>query len=126
MASVSGIALSGIAAATLKLSASASNLANIDDVSAVGSVGYQPAGVEDTAQPGGGVQATAVTLKPATYLAYEPDSPLANTTGLISMPQIDPIAEIANQIEGSEAYAFQLKTFQVADDEQQALLDMSA
>ena len=125
MNSVAGIALSGMTAATLKLSASASNLANIDDVAAVGAVGYQPLGVQDQAMAGGGVRATVATLKPASYLAYDPTSPLANGQGLVSRPRIDPVAEIADQIEAGHAYAFQLQALRIADEEQKALLDMT-
>lgn len=123
---VAGIAVSGMTAATLRLSASASNLANIEDVSAVGAVGYQPVGVQNQALVGGGVIATAVNLQPASYLAYDPTSPLANGQGLVSKPQIDPIAEIASQMEAGQAYAFQLKAFRIADEEQKALLDMTS
>ena len=46
---VAAIAQSGIAAATLKLNASASNLANANDTSALGAKGYQPIQVNNTA-----------------------------------------------------------------------------
>ena len=126
MNSVAGIALSGLTAATLKLSASASNLANIEDVAPVGGAGYQPLGVRQQSLAGGGVVATAVNLRPASYLSYDPASPLANGQGLVSKPQIDPVAELANQMEAGQAYAFQLKALKIADQEQKALLDMTA
>lgn len=125
MNSVAGIAASGMAAATLKLSASASNLANIEDVAPVGAAGYQPIGVQTTPLAGGGVAATAVTLKPASYAAYDPTSPLANGQGMVAKPEIDPISEIGNQIQAGQAYAFQLKTLQIADEEQKAIFDMT-
>jgi len=126
MNSVAGIAASGMTAATLRLSVSASKLANIEDVAPVGAADYQPQGVQTTALPGGGVSATVVTLKPSSFNAYDPTSPMANGQGLVSMPEIDPVSEVANQLQAGQAYAFQLKTFQVANDEQKSLLDMSA
>ena len=119
-----GIAQSGLAAASLKLSASASNLANIDDTSSVDAPGYQPLATQTTALPGGGVSAQAVTLKPAAYQAYDPTSPLADVQGMVDKPQIDEIGEIGNQIQASQAYAFQLKTLQAANEEEASLLDM--
>jgi flagellar basal body rod protein FlgC len=90
----------------------------------VDEVGYQPLATQNTALPGGGVSAQAVTLKPASYQAYDPTSPLADAQGMIDKPQIDEIGEIANQIQGGQAYAFQLKTMQVANEEEASLLDM--
>jgi flagellar basal-body rod protein FlgC len=126
MTNVAGIALTGMTAATLKLGASASNLANIDDIAPVGAVGYAPVGVQATSLLGGGVSATAVTLKPPSFLAYAPTSPVANVQGMVEKPEIDPISEVGNQIQAGQAYAFQLKSLQVDDETEQSLLDMVA
>jgi len=123
---VAGIAASGLAAATLRLSVSASNLANIENIAPICAAAYQPQGVETTPLPGGGVAAAAVTLKPASQPAYDPTSPMANGQGLVSMPEIDPVTEITNQLQAGQAYAFQLKTLQVADQEDKSLFDMTA
>jgi flagellar basal-body rod protein FlgC len=118
-----GIAQSGLAATALRVSTSASNLANIDDTSPVDEAGYQPLTTQNTALPGGGVSAQVVTLKPASYQAYDPTSPIADAQGMVDKPQIDPINEIANLIQGGQAYAFQLKTMQVAEDEENTIFD---
>lgn len=127
MTPATAIALSGLTAATLKLNVSASNLANADDTSPVGGAGgYQPKQVVNSATAGGGVTATAVTVRPATLIAYVPTSPVANAQGQVEAPEIDPITEISNQINASQAFAFQLKVLKTAQDEQKTLLDVTS
>jgi flagellar basal-body rod protein FlgC len=112
-------------AATLKLNASASNLANANDTSALGADGYSPLDVETSAAPGGGVGARAVAVKPASLIAYDPASPLATAQGLIDTPDIDPITEITNQLQARQAFAFSLEALRVAEEEQKSLLDVT-
>jgi flagellar basal-body rod protein FlgC len=121
---VAAIAQSGIAAAALKLNASASNLVNANDTSAVGAKGYQPIEVNNSALPDGGVVAQAVTLKPGTMVIYDPTSSAANARGFAQAPEIDPIAEVSNTLAAGRAFAFSVKVLKTADDEEQTLLDM--
>ena len=124
MTPVAAIAQSGIAAATLKLNASASNLANANDTSALGASGYQPIEVDNSALPTGGVLAQAVTLKPGTLVIYDPTSAVANARGYAQAPEIDPISEISNTLAAGRAFAFSVKVLKTADDEEKTLLDM--
>jgi flagellar basal-body rod protein FlgC len=127
MMSVAAIALSGMNAATTSLAATASNVVNMDDVSAVGSASsYQLLGVVKASTPGGGVSGAATTLKPASLLSYDPISPVANVQGYVSVPEIDPVDEISAQMQASQAYAFSVKTLQVADETQQSLLNIQS
>jgi flagellar basal-body rod protein FlgC len=122
---VAAIAQSGLAAATLRLNVSASNVANMDDESPVGSTsGYQRGGVTTSPTPGGGVTAQAVTLSPAQILAYDPTASIADEQGLVQRPDIDPIAEVSNQMAANHAFAFSLDALKAADKEQKALLDL--
>lgn len=121
---MAAIAQSGIAAATLKLNASVSNLANADDTSAVGTAGYQPLQVNNSAVPTGGVLAQAVTLKPGTLVIYDPTSAVANARGYAEAPEIDPISEISNTLAAGRAFAFSVKVLKAADDEEKTLLDV--
>ena len=117
MTPVAAIAQSGIAAATLKLNASASNIANANDTSAVGAKGYQPIEVNNAAVPTGGVLAHAVTLKPGTMVIYDPTASAANALGFAQAPEIDPIAEVSNTLAAGRAFAFSVKALKTADDE---------
>ena len=125
MNSTSAIAQSGLAAATLRLNVSASNIANLDDTSPVGAAGYAPSQVVTSATPGGGVSAQAVTVKPAQLLTYDPASPLAGVQGMLDTPDIDPITEVTNQLTAGIAFAYSLAALQAADEEQQQTLDMT-
>jgi flagellar basal-body rod protein FlgC len=124
MGPAAAIALSGLDAAGLRLSVSAGNLANAEDASAVGGPGFQPAQVVTSPAPGGGVAANAVSVKPASLLAYDPGSPLAGVTGMIDTPDIDPVSEISNQLSAQHAFAASLSAFQTATAEEKTLLDM--
>jgi flagellar basal-body rod protein FlgC len=122
---VAAIAQSGIAAATLKLNASASNLANAGDTSPIGTSGYQPTAVDDSAAPnGGGVIAQAVTVKSPALLVYDPTSAAANARGLADAPEIDPISQVSNLLAAGRAFAFSVKVLKAGDDEEQTLLDI--
>jgi flagellar basal-body rod protein FlgC len=122
---VAAIAQSGLAAASLRLNVSASNLANANDTSAPGSKrAYAPRGVSQSPTLGGGVSAQAVTLRTAQLLVYDPASPLAGVSGMVQTPEIDPISEISNQIAAGHAFAFSLEALQAADAEQKQLLDL--
>jgi flagellar basal-body rod protein FlgC len=124
MSPAAAIALSGLAAAGLKLTVSAGNLANADDASAVGAAAFQPAQVVTSPAPAGGVTANAVSVKPGSLLAYDPGSPLAGVTGMIDTPDIDPVSEISNQFSARHAFAASLNAFQAATAEEKTLLDM--
>jgi flagellar basal-body rod protein FlgC len=124
VSTVDAIALSGIAAATLKLNASASNLANANDTSALGSNGYQPTQVDNSAVPGGGVLAQAVTLKPGTTIIYDPTSAAANARGYAQAPEIDPISQTSNMLAAGAAFAFSVKVLNAANKDEQTLLDL--
>jgi flagellar basal-body rod protein FlgC len=124
MSPVDAIASSGLAAATLKLNVSASNLANAQDEAAVGAPGYQPLKVQNTTAPGGGVTAVATTVKPASFLAFDPASPVANVHGLVAKPEIDPIDEVSNQLQAGRAFAFSLKALEVHNETEKTLLDL--
>jgi flagellar basal-body rod protein FlgC len=127
MTPAAAIAASGLAAATLRVSVSAANLANADDTAPVGAGnGYQAQGVAQSAAPGGGVTARAVTLKPGSSPVYEPNAPIAGAASLVEAPEIDPIAEVTNQLQASRAFAFSLEALQIAEQEQQSLLDVTS
>jgi len=122
---VAAIAQSGIAAATLKLNASASNLANAGDTSPIGSSGYQSTEVDDSPAPnGGGVIAQAVTVRSPSLIVYDPASAAANARGLADAPEIDPISQVSNMLAAGRAFAFSVKVLKAADDDEQTLLDL--
>ena len=125
MSPASAIAASGLVAAALKLGASAANLANVSDTAKVGGKpAFNPLGVGTTPLPGGGVTASVVTLSPGQTLAFDPTSALADAQGLVQAPEIDPAAEVSNQLLARQAFAFSLAALKVADETQKTLLNI--
>ena len=132
------IAVSGMLAASTGLAASASNLANLESdgpvpatspqqqvAPAPGSV-YQPVGVAQTAEPGGGVTAAVAATLPSYTLAYDPSAPFANLQGMVAAPNIDPAREMVNQITASLAYRANIAAFKTAQEMEKTLLDAMA
>ena len=125
IAPAAAIDMSGMTAAAAKFAASATNLANMGDAGVVtGTPSYTPTGAINPAAPVGAAVSSAVTLRPASFVAYSPISPTAAVQGLVIAPEIDPISEVSNQLQAGNAYAFSLKALQVADETQQSLLDL--
>lgn len=129
-------ALTGVAASELRLSVSAANVANMNSAGATPAAQqaqtpnpapqpYQPARVQQTAQPGGGVEAH-VTRNPGNILIYQPSSPYADAEGMIAIPDIDPAQEHVEQVAAKQAFEANIRIIKVADDMQRRLIDQLA
>jgi len=138
MDSAMSIAASGMQAASVQLAASASNVANMQTdgplpatspnvpvAQTPGSV-YQPVTVSQTAAPGGGVQASLSPSLPSYVLAYDPTAPFANLQGMVAAPNVDPAAEVVNQISASIAFKANLAAFKAAQSDYKALFEAMA
>lgn len=129
------IAASGMKAAETSLFASASNIANMQSAGPIpanapvaqtpGSV-YQPVAAFDSPLPEGGVSAKLIPTLPGYTLAYDPSAPFASLDGMVAMPNVDPAAEIVNQMTASFAYKANIATFKTAQSMVKTLLDATA
>ena len=98
------IALSGLAAATKKLEASASNIANLQTVGSLeegSQAPYSALTTHQTAQTDGegngvGVSSEIVPKGQPFVPAFDPDSPFANEEGIIGVPNVDLAEEAVN------------------------------
>jgi flagellar basal-body rod protein FlgC len=100
------IPFSGMQAASLRLTASANNVANIDTTGPLpASQGqntgakhaYQPVRVQQTsAGPGGGTTATVTDVSPSFVARYDPQAAYANNQGQVAAPNVDVMNEILN------------------------------
>lgn len=127
------IALSGMNAASRKVEASASNIANMTTTGALtpenGPAPYQPVTVAQSAialpnGESGGVRAdTVLTARPFTP-SYAPGSPFADDNGLVGTPAIDLAEETVNLQIASHSYKANAKTITIAGEMQDALLGM--
>jgi flagellar basal-body rod protein FlgC len=118
MNAVSSIALSGLNAATLRLQAAASNIANMRSNGAVsragGPVVYTPLQVEQVATTDGGVTARLAPVSREALLAYDPSAPFANADGYVSAPDIDPMGELLELLTARFSYVANLQVLQTS------------
>lgn len=119
------IAASGMMAAQVQLAASASNIANMQDDGPAGSA-YQPVMVDETTAPGGGVQTSLSSMTPGNILAYDPSAPFANLQGMVAAPNVDPAAEMVNQLTATIAFKANLAVFKAAESDDKALFETLA
>lgn len=134
MISAIQIALSGLTAATNRLSASASNIANIQTAGSLEEgqqAPYTPLTTQQTAQTdnqgnGQGVLSEVVPRDNPFVQAYDPDSPFADEDGIIGIPNIN-LAEEAVNIQLAEttykANIATLKTVEELSDELLRIFD---
>lgn len=120
-------AISGMRAATLRLEASASNIANMGSEGALPSSStapagapraYQPVRVEQTSVPGfgagGGTVATVRNASPAWLAAYDPDASFADANGMVAAPNVDLIGETLEQVAAEASFMANIKVLEAA------------
>lgn len=123
-------AVSGLAAATTRVNASANNIANAGTVGRVGAGAgeadraFQAQTVQQSSTPGGGTRATITARNPATQTIFAPDSPLANSQGLVEAPNVDLGEELVNQISAEAAFKANAAVIRSVDEQQDDLLDI--
>lgn len=125
------IALSGLMAASRKVAAVASNVANLQTVGSLDNpqeTPYTPLETQQTAQSDSngnplGVQSTFVLKATPFVPAYDPGSPFANADGLVGMPNIDLAEEAVNMMTAKIAYKAGLNVIKTADEMQKDLLN---
>lgn len=104
------IAGSALAAQSVRLNTTASNLANADSVTSANGTPYRAKQVVFQAAPVAGPDAQGVQVaqvvedvSPA-RLVYDPKNPLANEQGYVSMPNVNIVEEMVNMISASRSY----------------------
>jgi flagellar basal-body rod protein FlgC len=141
MSDILGIALSGAAAATKRIDATASNLANqrttgrLPDakgaVSADSRAPYTPLTTSQsdlrTAEgQGAGTKAALKPLSQPFVQEYDPSSSDANAEGMVGAPNVDTDQQIGQQILGSRAYSANLSMARTSSDMMKDLLNITA
>ena len=141
MSDILGIALSGVAAATKRIDATASNLANQrttgrlpDANGATGADSRAPYTPLTTSQSdvrtangqGAGTQAALKPLSQPFVQEYDPSSSDANAEGMVGAPNVDTDQQISQQILGSRAYSANLSMVRTSSDMMKDLLNMTA
>ncbi|HSH48492.1 MAG TPA: flagellar basal body rod protein FlgC [Halomonas sp.] len=110
MFSIFEISGSAMSAQSQRMNVTASNLANADSVAGPDGEAYRARQVvfETRAQSRegiGGVGVREVVDDPSPMrMEYRPGHPLADEQGYVSMPNVDPVAEMVNMISASRSY----------------------
>jgi flagellar basal-body rod protein FlgC len=126
-----GIAVSGMDASATWLDTTASNVANMNDTSALPAgnapyAGYQPVTVAMSAAASGGVTAEVEPEMPAYSPGYDPSAPLANAQGMVAVPNVDLATAAVDQITALQSYKANADVFRTAEEMTKVTLDMMA
>jgi len=123
-----GTALGGMRAASLRLEAAASNLANAGGTGAPPdaagrSNAYAPVTVRTTATADGGVRAEVAPRAPAYEVRFDPDDADAGADGTVAAPAVDAAVELTDVLRARQGYAASAKVVAVANDMMRTTLD---
>ncbi len=124
------IAVSGLNTASKRLEVSASNLANMDDSAPLpgsgiaGPAPFTPTRVSTVSLGAGGVQAQLSAANPASTPAYQPDSPYADSSGMVAQPDVDPVNELVGQMQAMQQYRASAALIEADDKLQKTTLDL--
>ena len=121
------IAGSGMAAQSVRLNTTASNLANAESVSGDPTKVYKPrhpifeaVRASLSAKPGDAnpaVKVSGIYESPAPALArYEPGNPLANSDGYVYAPAVNAVEEMVNMISASRSYQNNVEVMNTSKD----------
>lgn len=108
--SIFNIAGSAMTAQSQRLNVVASNLANVDSATGPDGKPYRAkqvvfSTVPIAGQPGAGVKVSAVVEDASPMkTVYEPNNPMANAQGYVTMPNVNPVDEMVNMISASRSY----------------------
>lgn len=123
-----GSALSGLQASMVRLTVTASNIANANTTGPIagasaatpsggGSSGqvYQALTTQQSETPGGGTAAKAVPVAPSFIPTYDPGSIHADPSGMVAAPNVDVADQLVEQRTAMIAYEANLKVMQTAN-----------
>jgi len=135
MSNILNIAVSGLNAATARISNAASNIVNASSDSPVPPTpsqynGFTPQDIVSLSVnvsngASEGVSTAAVPRNPAYNVAYDPSSSVANANGFVAVPNVDIASELVGTVASSAAYGASAKVVEVAQKLDQTLLDIT-
>jgi flagellar basal-body rod protein FlgC len=125
------IAVSGLNAASQRLDAAASNIANASDTAPLTPQPgqpqpYQPVDTVQSAAPGGGTIATYRPVTPPSQSVYDPNSPFADSNGLVASPNVDLAQQLVQSQIASISYQANAKVIEVDQSINKATLNIFA
>jgi len=127
---ISAISLSGLSAATRRVQASASNIANMRSNGALaiadGHAPYTPLEVRQAPMASGGVAASLAPSSRAAVLSYDPQAHFANADGYVASPNVDLVDDMLQLATTRYSFAANLAVIHTANDMTNAVLDVRA
>jgi flagellar basal-body rod protein FlgC len=129
---VMSIAMSGMQAASLRLDATASNVANVftlgqlPSAAGTGPAPYAPLRVDQVALPGGATAANVSPVSPGYTPSYDPTASFADANGMVASPNVDLANEAISLITAKYEFAFNAAVLRAAADMTKTMLDRSA
>lgn len=117
--SIFNVASSAMSAQSLRLNATASNMANANSVATKPEDAYkarEPVFQQVLEQNGGtGVRVMGITQSNATNPAlYQPGNPLANKDGYVYSSNVNPVEEMVNMLSASRSYQTNVQVMDTA------------
>jgi flagellar basal-body rod protein FlgC len=124
--------LSGMAAATDRLEAIASNVANKDSGGGlpkagapIGQEAYKPIRVEQSSQgETGGTYTTMRSTTPAYLAVYDPQDSNADGNGMVAKPNVDLVQEMTGLVEAEASFKVNAKTLEAQNELVKKLYDL--
>lgn len=113
------IALTGLEAASKRLSTSASNIANLQTVGSLSdsdNAPYTPLDITQQTLENGGVRSDVIDRQNPFVPAFDPNSPFADEDGIIGVPNIDLATEAVSVNLTEIQYKANLKTIEAASE----------
>ncbi|MBV8535976.1 MAG: hypothetical protein JO128_10310 [Alphaproteobacteria bacterium] len=122
-------ALSGLLAAQNTLYSVATNVANSSDVSRLkpqpgDAPTFQPIDTVETTGTGGTVVSTFTPVTPATVTVPDPQSPLADSQGLVGLPNVSLDSQLVTAQTAKIAFEANAKVIATAKKMEQSLLNI--
>ena len=114
---VFGIASSAMSAQSQRMNLVASNLANAESVTSADGQPYRArqAVFEAQSEAGGGVRVARVLESSAPMRqVHDPQHPMANAQGYVSLPNVNPVEEMVNMISASRSYQANVEVLNTA------------
>ena len=127
-----GIASSGLAAQSQRITLIAQNLANADSINSPEGGPYQrriavfePQQVGDGPDAGTGVAVSAVMKDNAPpHEVFDPSNPYADANGIVKEPNVNPVFEMVDMMQATRSYQANLAVIQTAHSSALRTLDL--
>lgn len=124
-------ALSGMQAASQRLSVSANNVANAQSTvteqnGQTVNKPYVPQQVMQQTQGSGGVNTSLRDVSPPSVPVFSPEDPVAGENGIVEYPNVDMAQETTNQLMAANTYKANASVVKRANEMYESLLDIKS